>query len=98
MARDQTLVHLYNAHMVPFPSGLGGEVIEGAEVVDLDAGISGTASVYVNHTRPLTGDHRAGLKEYLADLETIEAQRPDDYAREYFGRLRDLARHLLLTR
>jgi hypothetical protein len=98
MARDQTLVELYNAQMVPFPSGLGGEVIAGVELVDLDAGISGAASYYVNNVRPLTDEHRAWLKEYLADLETIETQLSDEYAREYFGRLRDLARYLLLTR
>lgn len=54
--------------MVPFPPGLGGEVIEGAELVDLDVGIAGAASFYVNNTRPLTGVHRGCLKEYLADL------------------------------
>ena len=98
MARDQVLGDLYNQTVGPFPDGLAGEVIEGVELVDLVDGIAGAASHYVNNTRPLTPDHRAWLPEYLADLDRIEARLPDEYARQYFSRLRDLARYLLATR
>jgi hypothetical protein len=67
-------------------------------LVDLDDGIAGAASHYVNNTRPLTPDHRVWLLEYVADLDRIAARLPDEYAREYFARLRDLARYLLATR
>ena len=86
----------YNGRFAPFPGGLAGEVIESAELVDLDDGIAGAASHYLNNKRPLTPDHRAWLTEYLADLDRIEAHVPDEHvpdehAREYFSRLRALA-------
>lgn len=84
--------------LIAVPAGLAGQVIDGIELVDLDDGIAGAASHYVNNTRPLTGDHRAWLAEYLDDLDRIETQLPDEYSREYFERLRGLARYLLETR
>jgi hypothetical protein len=98
VARDQVLVDLYKGLLTPFPAGLAGKVIEGVDLVDLDDGIGGAASHYVNNTRPLNADHRAWLQEYLADLDQIDAQLPDEYAREYFARLGELARYLLATR
>ena len=92
------LVELYNGLLSPFPAGLAGQVIDGIELVDLDDGIGGAASHYVNNNRPLTGDHRAWLKDYLDDLDRIETQLPDEYAREYFDRLCAIAKYLLATR
>ncbi len=98
MARDDALADLYKNLLVPFPAGLAGEVIEGVELVDVDDGIAGAASHYVNNTHPLAPDHRQWLAEYVADLDRIEAHLPDEYAREYFAQRRDLARYLLATR
>jgi len=92
------LVDLYDGLLSPFPACLAGQVIDGFELVDLDDGIAGAASHYVNNTQPLSGDHRAWLVEYLDDLGRIETQLPDEYAREYFDRLRGVARYLLETR
>ena len=98
MARDEVLSDLYSKLLVPFPAGLAGEVIEGVDLVDLDDGIAGIASHYVNNSRPLTPDHRTWLVEYMADLDRIDAQLPDEYAREAFARLRALARYLSANR
>jgi hypothetical protein len=98
MARDELLVGLYASLLMPFPPGLAGEVVGDVDLGDLDDGIAGAASHYVNNTRPLTPDHRALLAEHTADVDRILAQLPDDYAREYFVQRRDLARYLLTTR
>lgn len=98
MARDEVLVELYNKLSDPFPAGLAGEAIEGVDLVELDDGIAGAASHYVNNTRPLTPDHRAWLTDHVADLDRIEAALPDGYARDYFVKRRELARYLLGTR
>jgi hypothetical protein len=98
MARDQILVDLYNAHTGPFPRGLAGEVFGGVDLILLDEGIAGVASHYLDNARPLTHEHRADLAMSLAQLDAIDARLPDDSARVYFGRLRDLARYLTETR
>ncbi len=98
MERDQILIDLYNALAGPFPRGLAGEVIGGVDVILLDEGIAGAASHYLDNARPLTPEHRADLATYLAELDTLESRLPDDSARAYFGRLRDLARYLMDTR
>ena len=95
---DTNLVDLYKATVGPIPSGLGGVVIEGVELIDLDNEITGIAGHYLNNLRLLTADHRAWLEESLADLDRIDNQLPDEFAIEYFDRLRHLARYLLSTR
>jgi len=97
MGRDQILTDLYNGLMTPFPTGLGGKVIDGVDLLDLDDDIAGAASHYTNNTRPLTADHRIWLAERIADVDRIEMQLPDE-AREYFAQRRDFARYLLATR
>lgn len=98
MPRDAELTALLQAAGGPFPSGLGGEEINGVDLVLLDEAIHGTASHYERNGRPLSDEHRAWLVDALQDWDQMWPDLPTDESREYFGRARAVALYLLERR
>lgn len=95
---DTELAALIERAMGPFPRGLGGEEIEGVDLVLLDEVIMGVASHYKNNSRVLSDEHRDMLIESLHCLDRIDDALATDEARDYFARARAVGRYILEER
>jgi hypothetical protein len=96
--KDPEFARLVAEAMGPFPRGLGGEEIEGIDLVLLDDCIMGVASWYERNSRPVSSEHREMLSSCLRDLDAIWDALPSDEARSSFSKTRAVGEYLLEVR
>ncbi len=84
--------------MGPFPRSLGGEEINGIDLVLLDDAIMGVASWYERNSRRVLLEHRELLSSSLRDLDAIWDALPTDEARRYFARAKAVGEYLIAVR
>jgi hypothetical protein len=96
--RDAALQALLERHKGRFPRGLGGEQIDGVDLVMLDADICGIASHYDRNSRSVSAEHRRMLEELILDLERISPDLPSEEARDFYTAARGVADYLLRVR
>jgi hypothetical protein len=97
--QDERLIALMDAAMSePYPPGCTGEAIHGVELVLLDADIYGVASQYRGSDRAVSVAHRALLIHLVADVDRVWADLPNDAARDFYGKYREMAAYLVESR
>ncbi|MFE0106421.1 hypothetical protein [Streptomyces sp. NPDC059009] len=84
------LSQMMAAHMArPFPPNFRGRVIEGKDMVLLDADAYGYVSCAFDG--PLDEQRHAGLLKLTAVFETVLPAIDDEYAAKYYAHVRDMA-------
>ena len=96
MSPDDEVQQLWSEHRgAPFPSRLRGEEIAGVDMVMLDADVAGCVSVWLSSNGRLDEWRKTVLLQCLDELDRIVPLLQDADEREYYERVRQLARAAL---
>jgi hypothetical protein len=97
MSLDEVASQLWAEHLrAPFPARPPGELIVGVDLVMLDADVAGCVQTWMGNNFRLDEPNRGWLARCLSDLDRVLPVMDDPAERDYFERLRRLAR-LALT-
>jgi hypothetical protein len=97
MSLDELASQPWAEHLeAPFPTRRRGEEIAGVDLVMLDADVAGCVQTWMSNSFRLDEPHRGWLARCLGDLDRALPLMDDGAERDYFERLRRLAR-LALT-
>jgi hypothetical protein len=94
--RRALVAQLWEEHRrATFPARLRGEEIAGVDMVMVDADVAGCVDTWLSGSGPLDAGRLSVLRDLVRDLDGVVALLEDEHERQYYERLRDLARLVL---